>query len=799
MALSPIDGTFLAIAAPFAAAIAAPFIARVAGAYAGWILALVPALIALHFSSFLADIAGNRAYANGFDWAWRINVRFSYLIDGLSLMFALLITTIGAVIIIHAGASLNGHPRHGRFFSRLFLLMGSALGLVLADDFLMLFIFWEMTAIAGFLLVGFDHGQRRARRAAWLALIVPVAGGLPLLAGLLMLIGFIGVPSMSDAIALGNTFTEHPAYLSVLVLILAGAFAKSAQFPFQFWLARTVVAPAPAAAYLLSATMAPAGIYLLMRVHPFLGDTPAWSIILPVTGALTLLTGAVLALRQNELRSLLGHVTVATLGLVVMLLGTSLPLAIVGACAALLAHGLSMSALLLAAGTIADRAGTRDINALRALAYAMPKTCAAIVLAAMTLADVPNTLGFWAMRLARDALLIDNPLALTLLAFLAPATALIAAAAFSIAITPFFRMAGENAKSAGDGPPGLWLGALALSLGAVLAAVFGSWTGEYLLNPAHLAIALRLGEAGNPLAIRLDAGFAISVAIWALGALICWARWGRCIRTPQWQSRAEHAIAAAGALIVAGAGAWALVRLSRDMPPGAEPHSAVLLQDLAILALIAAPLFALVRSGPRRLYACLLVSATGSIAAGLALGSPIGLAGAFAFAVQFPIAIAGLVLTVAAARRIGDPARPGQGGQLYRARPVLAAAMLVFTFALAGLPPFSGYWPRVILTQAALLEARWLLAAAILLGGLLILIATARNFAVIFPAGDPVQKPAGIRTGETGHPADDLNSRSRLYIFAPPLALAALTVLLGLWPAILVSLADRPVAALLGP
>ncbi|HSG94934.1 MAG TPA: proton-conducting transporter membrane subunit, partial [Afifellaceae bacterium] len=291
-----IDTTLLAIAAPFAVAIIAPFVIRVTGGYSGWLLAVVPALLCLHFFRFLPDVADNLAHAGGFDWAWQINVRFSYLIDGLSLMFALLITMIGAVIVVSAGASLSGHPRQGRFFCLMFLLMGSALGLVLADDFLMLFIFWEMTAIAGCLLVGIDHDKQAARRAAWLALIVPVAGGLPLLAGFLILIGFLGVPSMSDAIALGNTFGEHPAYLSVLALVLAGAFAKSAQFPFPFWLTNTAAAPAPAAAYMQSAALAPAGVYLLMRVHPFLGDTPAWSIVLPVAGGLTLLTGAVLAL-----------------------------------------------------------------------------------------------------------------------------------------------------------------------------------------------------------------------------------------------------------------------------------------------------------------------------------------------------------------------------------------------------------------------------------------------------------------------------------------------------------------------
>jgi formate hydrogenlyase subunit 3/multisubunit Na+/H+ antiporter MnhD subunit len=546
--------------------------------------------------------------------------------------------------------------------------------------------------------------------------------------------------------------------------------------------------------------MAPAGIYLLMRVHPFLGDTPAWSIILPVVGGLTLLIGAALTLRQNELRSQLAHVTVAMLGLSVMLLGTSLRLAILAACATLLAHALSMGALVLAAGSVAERTGASGIDGLRGLARAMPLTCAAIFLAVMTLTGAPYTLGFWAMGLARDALLTENPLALSLFAFLAPSTALIVATAFAVAVTAFFPGGDEMPKSASDGPPGLWLGPIALSFGAIAAAIFGAWTGKYLLDPAHLAIALRLGEVGNPPAIRLDAGFAIAMAIWALGAVICWARWRRRIRTPRWQPHAERAIGYAGAAMIAGVSAWALIRLSTDLsteplsaPPtamtaGNERQSSRLLQGFAILAMIAAPLLALLRPRLRWLFACLVVAGTGSLAAGLTLGSPIGLAGAVVFAIQFPIIIAGLVMTAAAAGLTGNRARSGDGGQFFGASPVLAAATLVFTFALAGMPPFSGFWPRILLAQAALLEARWWLAAAILLSGLLILIAAARTFAGIFDTGRSVEKPF-----------HNLTARSRLFVFAAPIALAALTVLLGVWPAIVISIADRSVAVLLSP
>ena len=786
MLFSAFDGTFLAMAAPFLAAIFAPAVRWLAGRYIGYILALVPALTALHFAQFLPGIAGNQAFVGGFDWAWQLNVRFSYLIDGLSLMFVLLITLLGTIIVISAADGLNGHPRQDRFYSLLFLLMGSALGLVLADDLLMLFVFWEMTAITGCLLVGFKCQQKAARRAAWLTLVVPVAGGLPLLAGLLMLIGFLGVPSMSDAIALGNTFGEHPAYLSVLVLVLAGAFTKSAQFPFQFWLPRVAVAPAPAAAYLQSATMAPAGIYLLMRVHPFLGDTPAWSIIVPVTGGLTLLIGAIKAFQQNELRALLAHISVAIFGLVVMLLGTSLSLAILASCAFLLAHALAMSALVLATGLIAARTGASEVSHLRGLARTMPTAFAAMALAALTLAGVPNTAGFWATTLAQDALFIDNPLALTLLALLAASMALIAALAFALAFTPLFGPKKETAKPASAGSPGVWFGVVLLSLGTIAMITFGAWTGKYLLDPAHLAIALRLGEVGDPPGIQLDAVFAISAAIWGIGAVLCWARWGRRFRRPGWCARAETVIGYAGAIVVAGVSLWALIRLSPTMMPDTGRRSVLAAEGLAIVAMIAAPVAALIRPGRRRLFACLVAGGAGLVTAGLAIGSPIGLAGALAFAIQFPIAMAGLVLTMAVAHRTGEAT--GSDRQINGDNIVLAALALVFILSLSGLPPFSGFWPRVLLTQAAFLDARWWLAIAILLCGPLTLIASVRTIAQLRGTGQL-----------TGMPVENPPNRARLRIFGPPIVLAVPAFLLGVWPAVVMPIVDRSVAAFLGP
>jgi multicomponent Na+:H+ antiporter subunit A len=479
---------------PFVAALLAPLLTAVLRHNAGWLLAAVPAAMFVHFLGYLGPVSEGQRFIFGVDWVPALGVRYQMLIDGLSLIFALLITGIGTLIIIYAGGYLKGHPQQGRFFSFMLMFMGAMLGLVLADDLLSLFVFWELTSITSFLLIGFDHARPAARRAALQALVVTGGGGLALLAGLLLAGWVGGVTSMSGLLALGGGLKDSPYYTAIFVLVLAGAFTKSAQVPFHFWLPNAMEAPTPVSAYLHSATMVKAGVYLLMRMQPALGDTTLWTTVLPLFGGLTLLTGALLAVRQTDLKLMLAQTTVASLGLLVMLIGTSNERVIEGAALYLVAHSLFKGALFMVAGGIDHEAGTRDVTKLGGLRKAMPITFVAAMLAALSMGGLPPFVGFLAKEVLYDGLAhMDG--ATILVAAAVIGNVLMFAIAFAVALKPFAGPEVHTPKHAHEAPPSLWLGPLVLSIAAPTLAIATAWTGQFIAGPIVASILGRPFEA----------------------------------------------------------------------------------------------------------------------------------------------------------------------------------------------------------------------------------------------------------------------------------------------------------------
>lgn len=491
--------TFLSLFLPFLAALAAPALVKRFGHNAAWILALAPGLAFVHFALMLPEIAAGGVITGGYAWVPSFNLSFSWFIDGLSLTFALLITGIGLLIVLYAGGYMKGHPQQGRFLSFLLLFMGAMLGVVVSDSLLMLFVFWELTSITSFLLIGFDHERAASRRAALQALVVTGGGGLLLLAGLIFIWDISGMTQLSMLVRGGDILRDSPFYLAALLLVLGGAFTKSAQFPFHFWLPNAMEAPTPVSAYLHSATMVKAGVYLLMRLNPVLGDTAAWQILLPFFGGLTMLTGALLAVRQTDLKLMLAYTTVSSLGLLVMLTGFGSDHAIEAAVLYLVAHSLFKGALFMVAGIIDHETGTRDVTKLGGLRKAMPITFAAALAAAISMAGLPPFFGFLAKEEIYYALAHGNPRAVLFTGIAILGNALMFAVAFAVALKPFLGKPVKTPKHAHEGPLLLWLGPALLAVKGLTIALFSGIAHFYISTPMASAVA---GEA-RPVEISL--------------------------------------------------------------------------------------------------------------------------------------------------------------------------------------------------------------------------------------------------------------------------------------------------------
>ncbi|WP_375588932.1 putative monovalent cation/H+ antiporter subunit A [Hoeflea alexandrii] len=492
MSASAPGATFVVLMLPFLAALIAPWLTRRLGHNAAWLLALAPAAIFIHFLGFSAEVADGGIVTGGFQWVPSYNVSFSWLIDGLSLTFALLISGIGALIILYSGGYLKGHEQLGRFFSFMLLFMGAMLGVVISDSFLMLFIYWELTSITSFLLIGFDHTREASRRAAIQALVVTGGGGLALLAGLLVIWNITGVSQVSLLLNYGDEVRASPFYLLALFLVLGGAFSKSAQFPLHFWLPNAMEAPTPVSAYLHSATMVKAGVYLLMRLNPVLGETVWWETILPVFGGATLIVGTLLAIRQTDLKLMLAYTTVSSLGLLVMLTGFGSEYAISAAVLYLVAHSLFKGGLFMVAGLIDHEAGTRDVTRLGGLRKAMPVTFIAALAGAISMAGLPPFLGFLAKEEIYYALWATDPWSLAFVAVAVVGNGLMFVIGFAVALKPFLGPEVKTPKHAHEGPVLLWLGPLTLGVAALVAALISPLTHRFISSPMASAIS---GEA----------------------------------------------------------------------------------------------------------------------------------------------------------------------------------------------------------------------------------------------------------------------------------------------------------------
>nr|MDQ3396786.1 Na(+)/H(+) antiporter subunit A [Deinococcota bacterium] len=428
----------VAVLSCFIVAFLAPWLAAMAGRAVGWLLALLPMSLFVYFLSLVPRVSAGEEIVESLPWVPALDVSLSFYLDGLSLLFALLISGIGTLIMIYAGGYLKGHPGIGRFYLFILAFMGSMLGLVLTGNLVTLFVFWELTSLTSYLLIGFNHESEASRKAALQALLVTGLGGLVMLAGFVMIALIGGSLEFTTVLGQGDLLREHPLYLAVLLLVLAGAFTKSAQFPFHFWLPSAMEAPTPVSAYLHSATMVKAGVYLLARMSPVLAGTEAWFYIVTTFGAVTMLVGGYLALTKTDLKRVLAYSTVSALGTLVLLLGLASPAAATAAIVFLLAHALYKGAFFMLAGAVDHETGTRNILTLGGLRRVMPLTAAIALLAAVSLAGFGPVFSFIAKELLLEAVLEVERARFILLPAVVLAGALFVAVAAIVGIRPFF-------------------------------------------------------------------------------------------------------------------------------------------------------------------------------------------------------------------------------------------------------------------------------------------------------------------------------------------------------------------------
>lgn len=487
----------LLIALGFLAAILAPLIHRLDPARSGKWLTLVPLAMFAWLTSFLPEIQQGKPLVFNYHWFVSMDVGLDFLIDGLGLLFALIITGIGTLVVFYASAYLHHDPKEGRFYAYILFFMSSMIGVVLSDNIFALFVFWELTSISSFLLIGFKHESLKSRKAALQALLVTGGGGLALLAGLIMVGNAASTYSLSGMIDSGINLSNSSLYIATLVLILAGAFTKSAQFPFHFWLPNAMEAPTPVSAYLHSATMVKAGVFLLARLNPmFMGD-PLWHQSLMIFGGITMLAGAAMATGQTDLKRILAYTTVSALGIMVFLIGSGGKYAITAAITFLLVHSLYKGALFLVAGAIDHETGTRDIRQLRGLRTKMPLIFTAAALAGLSYAGIPPFLGFIAKELIYESAL-GMPQQHLLLTFIALLTnVFLVATAALVVVKPFFGSFQTTPQAPHDAPFAMWIGPIILGMAGLIAGLFPESVSQLL----HTAIVNVSGAEGVKLVL----------------------------------------------------------------------------------------------------------------------------------------------------------------------------------------------------------------------------------------------------------------------------------------------------------
>ncbi|UQZ94120.1 Na+/H+ antiporter subunit A [Bacillus safensis] len=401
-----------AILSPFLLAFVVPFLYKyVRRIHTGWFVLILPILLFTYFIQMIHITSNGRTLFSQAEWIPSLGMNFTVYVDGLSLLFALLITGIGSLVVLYSIFYLSKEKEQlGSFYTYLLMFMTAMLGVVLSDNMVVLYLFWELTSISSFLLIGYWYKRERSRYGATKSLLITVFGGLAMLGGFILIYLITDSFSIREAVNQLQLIMASPYFIPAMILILLGAFTKSAQFPFYIWLPDAMEAPTPVSSYLHSATMVKAGIYLVARFSPIFAISEVWFWTISIVGLVTLFWGSFHAVRQNDLKAILAYSTVSQLGMIMLMLGVGAAAihennpaffgaAVLAAIFHLINHATFKGSLFMAAGIIDHETGTRDIRKLGGLMTIMPITFTITLIGTFSMAGLPPFNGFLSKEL----------------------------------------------------------------------------------------------------------------------------------------------------------------------------------------------------------------------------------------------------------------------------------------------------------------------------------------------------------------------------------------------------------------
>ena len=477
---------------------------------------LVPLGLFIYFLSFLPQVSGGEVITESHEWVPSLGLNLDFALDGLSLLFSLLITGIGFLVFAYTAAYLKGHDYLDRFYGYLGMFMGAMLGLVLSDNLLSMFIFWELTSISSFFLIGFNNTSEASRKSAVLALAITGSGGFLLLAGALLLGGVAGTFSISEMVGLSDSIIQSEYYLWIVIFIFGAAFTKSAQFPFHFWLPGAMKAPTPVSTYLHSATMVKAGIYLLLRFTPVLGGEDVWNTTLITVGGITMFYAAVHTLFRTDLKGILAYSTISVLGILVFLIGLGTRYALTAAGVYIIVHALYKATLFLVTGIIDHETGTRDVTRLAGLRKVMWPVAIAGFLAALSSAGMPPFVGFVGKDLVYESTLHMGSWSIVLTVIAIATNILVLYAGFVAGIKPFTGKLAEGFSKVHLPSFLMWLPPVILAVLGLIIGIFPAIIDGPLIKPVVDSVGLN----GSEVHLKLWHGFNLVLGLSALTLII---------------------------------------------------------------------------------------------------------------------------------------------------------------------------------------------------------------------------------------------------------------------------------------